>query len=338
MHRAPDASKPKERFGGAMCAWAVGLGAAACACVSLPVQAGGESRFSIATYNMGGLYDKYDDPYNRERGSTGDRALEALTAVVIDLDADVLALQGVENKGLLDQLTRTVWAPLAYRHVVLVEGNDNLTELFGPTVIEHAGLDVAVLSRLSVGRVMTHQHLRFGTEREVSLHRFAYDLLEVEIAPGEPVGFSLYVAHLKDRADLWGAEHEERARLVREGEAREIRRIVEERLAASPDARLVLAGTFNSEPGSRTLKHLRGSAPDTLFVCPAADSAGFAATSYPRDPRHLPQRYDYLLCSPALAAEYTSGSAKVITGERAWRASPHRPVRAIFASPVPQSE
>ena len=97
------------------------------------------------------MFDDKDDPYHSdEKTATKLREdLELLAESIHQIDADVLVLQEVENRGYLELFNRALLADLGYQHVVLTEGNDR------------RGIDVAILSRVPVGPVTSYRHLQF---------------------------------------------------------------------------------------------------------------------------------------------------------------------------------
>jgi hypothetical protein len=103
------------------------------------------------------------------------------------MDVDVLALQEVEGVGTLRNFVRD-YLDNAYRHIVLIEGND-------PRLI-----DVALVSKLPLGQATSWQHARHKSE-PTSLPIFSRDLLEVDVlALGRTKRlFTIYVNHLTSK-------------------------------------------------------------------------------------------------------------------------------------------
>src|SRR5206468_9247548 len=90
-----------------------------------------------------------------------------LAARILAMDADVLAVQEVEDLTTLTAFARDELKELGYRHAVLVEGND-------PRLI-----DVGVLSRLPIGGVTSWRHaVDQPTDPDPV---FSRDLLQVDI-------------------------------------------------------------------------------------------------------------------------------------------------------------
>ena len=105
----------------------------------------------LATYNVLNLFDAEDDPYCDDEGTNPKprEQLEKLAETIRNVNADVLALQEVENRRYLERFNTAFLGDLGYEHVVLFEGNDG------------RGIDVAVLSRLPVGPVTSYRHMRW---------------------------------------------------------------------------------------------------------------------------------------------------------------------------------
>ncbi len=160
---------------------------------------------------------------------------------ILDMDLDVLAVQEVENIGMLRQFNRDHLNGL-YSQVILIEGND-------PRFI-----DVGVLSKLPIGAVTSHQtavHPSDPTERV-----FGRDLLEVQVLnPSRSrLLFTLFNNHLKsqfvphDEDPLIGGAA---ADTRRRHQAETVARIVGER--TRPSSRFVVLGDMNDTPEAGTL-------------------------------------------------------------------------------------
>ena len=163
---------------------------------------------------------------------------ERIAARVISMDLDVLAVQEVENIGVLRQFNRDELGG-AYRHHVLIEGND-------PRFI-----DVGVLSKLPIGGVTSYQTAVHDDDPGRPV--FGRDLQEVEIwSEGRTIRlFTLYNNHLKsnfvphDQDPVDGAR---RANERRHRQAETVARIVEQRMR--PDSRYIILGDMNDPPDS----------------------------------------------------------------------------------------
>jgi endonuclease/exonuclease/phosphatase family metal-dependent hydrolase len=172
----------------------------------------------------------------------------ALVACIRAMDADVLAVQEVEDIDTLNQFARTELAGL-YPHRVLVEGND-------PRLI-----DLGVLSKLPIGAVTSWQH---AVHPDASGERvFGRDLLEVEIlAPNRRRKlFTLFNNHLKSHFVPFDEDPEEGARRANERRRRQAESaagIVAAR--TRPNSSYVVLGDMNDPPDSEWLAPLVGDA------------------------------------------------------------------------------
>lgn len=251
----------------------------------------------VVTWNVENFFDRYDDPWHKDEVTrpafTGDARQERLAAVLRRLDADVVCLQEVEHRFLLEDFVARHLPDMGYE-VVLVEGNDR------------RGIDVALLTRLSVESVTSYAWRRFrdGKGRE---QRFRRDLLRVHLGP--PLEADVYVVHFKSQHG--GAE----ADVVRLAEAEAAAAILKEELARDPGYRAILAGDCNDVPESRTLGVLQ----DAGLVDPLE---GQEVVTFNEEPYR--SRVDYLLLTPAL--DHVATDARVLEDEEIRRASDHNPV------------
>ncbi|MEO2048187.1 MAG: endonuclease/exonuclease/phosphatase family protein [Pirellulales bacterium] len=270
-----------------------------------------DGELRIATYNILNLFDGQDDPYHADESTpTKPRAeLERLAESLRALNADVVALQEVENRGYLERFVQVFLPEMGYQEVVHFDGNDG------------RGIDVCLLSRVPIGPVRSHRHLRFtgpdGMERS-----FSRDLLAVTILPpgGDP--FEIWVVHLKSNSG--GREHAEPIRLAEVGQARQL---LDQALAADPEARILLMGDFNDVWSSKTMRTLAGTGP-TAFWSVASELGEKQPDTYNKGKFH--SMIDFILCSPAMVKAYVKGSCRIIPGSTEKTGSDHNPVTAKF--------
>lgn len=264
---------------------------------------------TLATYNVLNLFDEYDDPYHTDEGTVAKprEQLEKLAATIRKIDADVLALEEVENRDYLERFVRAMLPGMGYKHVVCIESNDR------------RGIDCAVLSRLPVGPVTSYRHLRFSDGSGGTLS-FRRDLLRVRIEPPAAPAFDVFVIHLKSKR---GGKASDR---VRRAEARAARRVLDGLLARDADARFVICGDFNDTLDSDALKALRGEGETQLktFV----DELPDGAMTFNRKPYQ--SVIDFILCSPAMAKLHVPKSYRVVAGTVKSSGSDHNPVLVQF--------
>ncbi|MGH6906085.1 MAG: endonuclease/exonuclease/phosphatase family protein, partial [Geminicoccaceae bacterium] len=221
---------------------------------------------------------------------------------IIAMNADVLALQEVED---IDTLRRFVSEDLGrhYPHLVLVEGND-------PRLI-----DVALLSKLPIGAVVTWQHATHPLAPNQPV--FGSDLLEVEIL--NPTRrrklFTIFNNHLKSHFVPFDEDPElgaQRANERRRRQAETVARIVAAR--TRPNSRYAVLGDLNDPPGTQALApfgasglRLHNALADPEETRPAkADTPAPASKAWTHrfKPSGQPaeyELYDQIWLSPALA-------------------------------------
>jgi endonuclease/exonuclease/phosphatase family metal-dependent hydrolase len=222
------------------------------------------------------------------------------------LDVDVLAVQEVESIEALDEFVDTHGLRAAgYRHLVLVEGNDDRL------------IDVGVISRLPVGAVVSWRHRTYKNRpREKPI--FSRDLLQVEIfSPNrKQLLLTLYVNHLKSK--LAKDEQERRdGNLRRKHQAETIATIIAEH---PPAGGFAIVGDMNDGPDTTRLKALR-----EIGVVNALSDPDETGGPYPANDPDPPQTkawthrfrnqgrtdyelFDQIWLSPDLAAKQTGAS------------------------------
>lgn len=285
-------------------------GVAASRPASQPASRPARDTIRIATYNVLNLFDAEDDPYRDDEGTRikPRSELERLAATIRRLDADVLALQEVENRFYLERFVRVLLPDMGYRHVVHFEGNDN------------RGIDCAVLSRLPVGPVTSYRHLFFdGPEGRPMC--FLRDLLRVRVEPSDAPPFEIFVVHLKSKGSG------ESSHPIRLAEARQVRAILDDLLRHDPRARFILCGDFNDEWNSPSLQALRGHG-DAELKCYWTELPESNRITYNKAPYR--SMIDFILCSPAMARTYVANSYTILPGDVESSGSDHNPVAATF--------
>lgn len=156
------------------------------------------------------------------------------------MNADVLAVQEVEHIEILRQFNRDHLGGL-YRHIALVEGNDQRL------------IDVGVLSKLPIGAIVSHQTAVHPDDPDAPV--FSRDLLQVEILDAHRNKlFNLYNTHLKSHYVPWNQDQdagEAYNSRRRRQQAETIARIIGH--MERTDARFVLTGDMNDPPDSPAL-------------------------------------------------------------------------------------
>lgn len=246
----------------------------------------------VATWNVHDLFDAEDrlvPPGDLDlvlAPAEVDAKIEAVAAVLVRLDADLVLLQEVENAALLERLAAAAGYPVAR----LVEGNDA------------RGIDVAVLSRLPVRAYASHVR-ELGPDGRLLWPR---DCVEAHADAGGRV-LVVVGSHLSSGLSDDGTR--------RRWQAARLREIADGVAAEDPSALVVAGGDLNDTPGSDALAPLLG---DGAWMDPASrETATWLGASGSA-------RFDYLLVR-AVAASAVS-AAWIDAGADVARTSDHRPV------------
>ncbi|NOZ40152.1 MAG: hypothetical protein GXP24_07995 [Planctomycetes bacterium] len=275
------------------------------------VRQAGKDQLVVATYNILNLFDDVDSPYHADETTPAKprEELEHVAATIRTLNADVIAFQEVESRGYLKRFRDVFLGDMGYKYIVHYEGNDL------------RGIDVCLLSRIPVGPVESHRHVKFpGADgRPKAMSR---DLLCVTLLPPEKSPFEIWVVHLKSNSG--GREYSEPVRLA---ESRYLRKQLDLRLTANPEARILLMGDFNDIWGSPTLETIVGSGLTALKL-PLSEPAIKSLITYNKEPRR--SMIDFILCSPAMAKQLVPGSYRTVPGSVKTSGSDHNPVTAWF--------
>jgi endonuclease/exonuclease/phosphatase family metal-dependent hydrolase len=216
-----------------------------------------------------------------------------LTAKAIAaLDADVIALQEVENLDVLKRFRSDRLKNLKYTFAMLVDGND-------PRQI-----DVAVLSRFPLVATRSHQHLRDGNSA-----LFSRDCLEVDVQVNGKT-LTLFVNHFKSMLDKNNpAKGRKNTRAKRVKQAKEVKNIIEARFGSSPGtASWAVLGDLNDflEPSQGTTSGITELVtwPEVENVLDRLPEAERFTHFFERAPAGEPRlrQLDYILLSSSLAA------------------------------------
>ena len=154
------------------------------------------------------------------------------------------------------------------------EPNEEFVE--GPDPV----INLAVLSRFPL-RGTAHNNVQFLLGRRRLLVSRGFAEVQVRVAPR--YSFTLINAHLKSKRPV---PHADEATL-RLAEAEALRKIVEQRLAASPNLNLIVVGDLNDAPDTRPVKAVIGRGKRKLVDLRPFERNGDKA---PSTNRYLPRR------------------------------------------------
>jgi endonuclease/exonuclease/phosphatase family metal-dependent hydrolase len=246
----------------------------------------------IATWNVHDLFDEVDrllPPGERDAVPTPEAVeakLDAVAAVLLLLDADVVLLQEVEHGAVLRRLALRT----GYAEARLVEGTDP------------RGIDVAALSRLPLEAYVSHLGERDAAGRPL----WPRDCVEVH-AGGAARPLVVVGTHLSSALSDDGTRRTE--------QAARLRAIADALRAARPGAVVVAGGDLNDRPGSAPLAPLLADGA-WIDAVPAGAPTWIGASAS--------ARLDYLLVAAEDAT--TLAGAEVFVSAEVAAASDHRPV------------
>lgn len=274
-------------------------------------------RVVIGAFNAENFVDVYDDPYSKDEVvAVKPRAeIEKLAKAIRAANADALAVEEVENEGVLKAMVRELLPDMGYRYVTV-----------NPTNSEY-GTNLGIISRLPIISVTSHRWRELRLPGETRTWKFTRDLLRVRLAATPTRALDIFVVHFHSRHDVGADNNAERWRLA---EAVAARQIVAGAIAAEPDAWVALVGDFNDTPQTPPLAQLTApldGAP-ALLVDAHAGLAAESRITYLKSPYR--STIDYVLASPALAKRLVPNSARVVTEKSTLGGSDHAPVVAAF--------
>lgn len=269
----------------------------------------GAESIRVATINVANylVTDRMVEGVYRREYPKPESQKAALRGLLRAVDADVVALQEVGTENFLRELQRDLEREgLRYPHRAWMKGSDRERHL-------------AVLSRLPFQKVIPHDRILFDYLGESTPVKRG--LLEI-VFEDKGKTWRLFNLHLKSR--YMNRADDPRSEQRRVGEARAVRDLVRERLAAEPGALVLLAGDFNDSPASRALERfLEIDDEPFLAAVPAADSRGETWTYFYQ--RHdVYSRVDYFLASPTMMNAIRSRRAWIVDVPEFAAASDHR--------------
>lgn len=259
-----------------------------------------KTSISIATQNLYHFFDTEDDPQKKDRVYSK----KAFNTKLVQLNElisgqlacpDILAVQEVENKKILDQLARgSCWQQKRYR-TYLLEGNDI------------SGIDVGFLvsSSLIVKSVkQLGKHVRTGNGRShlfdrPPLHLKAYlknQSCETEI-------MSLVAVHNRSFKGMKNPNRVKPIKVKRREQARWLGSWASRQQNQFPDEKLIIFGDFNATPQSAEIRQFLASSEHGLFLL---------ANIVPKSVRYSylyrgkPQAIDHIVVSKRFSASVQS--------------------------------
>ncbi|MBC8326959.1 MAG: endonuclease/exonuclease/phosphatase family protein [Verrucomicrobia subdivision 3 bacterium] len=278
--------------------------------------------FTVASFNVENYFLR---PFGTRKAKPAASRVKVVEAI-LKIQPDVLALQEIGRRAALDELMASLKAKgLNFPHLEWVQGPD-------------PAIHLVVLSRFPIENRKTHSKVPYLLDRQ----RFEVSrgFGEVTIRVNANYKFTLLNAHLKSKRPVPRASEAE----MRLSEARELRRIIEARLSANPNANLLVVGDLNDYPNRLPIRTLLGSKAPKLVDLRPFERNGDRAP-HPTNSKFIPRRvgwtsffwkedsysrFDYLIASAGLERELHRAGTYVHAMADWGLASDHRPVVAEF--------
>ncbi|MCB9845658.1 MAG: endonuclease/exonuclease/phosphatase family protein [Phycisphaeraceae bacterium] len=277
----------------------------------------------LATYNVENLFDDVDDPAlsGQQEDATMTVAaerLEALARAIHRIDADIIALQEIENEHALAEFRDHYLSDMGYAHLASIDAGDE------------RGIEQAVLSRYPITHVENWVRRPLGgvhpdkygdsenwhAGEPIVFHRspLRVDVMVAGVYDGPPdqaPTITLVVVHHKSGrpAGYW-----------REAEARGAVEILSDLEKSLPNRPIFVLGDFNEVSAGPPLETYR----DAGFI----DAFDDAPQADPRSISHASgRRIDHILMNPAAAdlairqSRFVLGTIGRMDGQD-WRSEP----------------
>ena len=280
--------------------------------------------FRVAAYNV----ETYlDTPTESRREAKPAAARAKVRESIRAMNPDVLALEELGTTNALLELRASLKADgLDFPYWEHVEGFDT-------------NIHVAVLSRFPI--IARRPHTNDSFLLDGRKFRVSRGFAEVDIRAETNFTFTLIAAHLKSKRTIAEADEAD----LRLQEAKVLRGLIDERLAADPEARLIVLGDMNDTPNAPSTRALMGRGKRRLTDTRPAERNGDDQPN--PNPRYAPRnvtwthfygledsytRIDYILLSHAMAGHWVKAGTYIPTVPNWGVASDHRPVVAEFTT------
>jgi endonuclease/exonuclease/phosphatase family metal-dependent hydrolase len=271
----------------------------------------------VAAYNV---YNLLDDSGRRPKPK---EEMRAIGEMIRHMNADVIAFAEVQDEAMLKTLFDTyvnskLEGSAKYDGFVCLTGNDQ------------SGINVALVTRLSIRGVLTFQDRQFDASTSKRAMKFSRDLLGVAIqmTPDKAHTYLHFAAHLKSKI---GGEAADRKRRM---EAEEIVEILTEDTFGGPmmDRNFLLTGDMNDDPDGHAVGVFRSAGlTDSLPLTDANRTYPTLINASPTGRRKYQEtRLDYLFASASIASRLSDVTVHR-TPDAADRASDHYPISARLA-------
>ena len=251
--------------------------------------------FTVASYNV---ENYFLSPFGTRKAKPAVSRAKVREAI-LKIQPDVLALQEIGRRAALNELLAGLKSEgLSYPHIEWVQGPD-------------LAIHLVVLSRFPFAARKSHLDVEYILDRQ--RFRVSRGFGEVTIRVNDTYKFTLLNAHLKSKRPVPNASQAE----MRLSEARELRRIIEERLKADTNANLMVVGDLNDTQDQPAIRTLLGSKAPKLVDLRPCERNGDRAP-HQQSAKFIPRRvawtsfywkedsysrFDYLIASTGMNRE-----------------------------------
>ena len=277
--------------------------------------------FRVATYNV----ENYLVEATQTRYVKSAEAKAKVRESILTLKPDVLALEEMGATNALLELRDSLKAAgLDLPYWEHVGGSDT-------------NIHVAILSKFPITARRSHTNDSFLLNGR--RFRVGRGFAEVDLQVNTNYTLTVLAAHLKSKRAVAEADEKE----LRFEEAKLLREKIDARLAADPNANLVVLGDFNDGKDTASTKVIIGRGKQKLVdTRPAERNGDNVPNPNPAyEPRNvtwthfygkedLYSRIDFILLSPGLAREWVTNETYVLAIPNWGVGSDHRPVVATF--------
>ncbi len=282
-------------------------------------------RLKLGTYNVEYFFDHHDDPYTDDDKypAKPEEALAAVAETIRSINVDFLALQEVENQGMLDDFNRRFLHEMDYRFAWVNQRSGE------------KAINLAFLSRVPIGDLTVYAFDEFSLPGEVRRWSFVRQLVRVTLEPSRGVTLHVYMVHFK--AQSGSTADDPKSAKWRLAEARQVHARVAALLMDDPAAWVAVIGDVNDLPDSPPCLALTRPEDGMALIDahaglpPEQRDTLLRQSSYQVVEPHQP--VDYIFASPGLAEHLVTASVSTPLPMDT-KASDHRPLTAAFDLPL----
>jgi endonuclease/exonuclease/phosphatase family metal-dependent hydrolase len=206
--------------------------------LSPAVMAGSDAILTLGTWNVEYFFDDDEDPYTNDEKfqAKPKKAMAALAKTIRSINVDFLALQEIENEGVLANFNRQYLGDMGYHH-------QWVNERAGKTAI-----NLAFLSRVPVDEVTVYRFDEFTLPGANRTWPFARDLVRVTLKPGDDMTLHVFMLHFKAKSG--STPDDPMSANWRLAEATQVHARVAAQLKKDPSAWIAVIGDVNDLPES----------------------------------------------------------------------------------------